>query len=158
MRLLQSKEREVAYKKELDFAKKQRAELSQEVISLLKSFNLTKANLENFYAKESALAEKEKKLNFREENLTIREDNVKLKEKEVLQLKEDCNLILEKAIKLEQGLVERAKATTDREIEFKSFRSLQESLLARNKQKLRDWLEKERNKNKLKICPENLQE
>ena len=154
MRLLQSVEREVAFKKEVDFANKQRIELSKEATALLKSFNLTKSDLENFYTKEFALDEREKKLNFKGENLIIRENNVKLKEKEVLGLKEDCNVILDKVIKLEQGLVERVKAITDREIKFKSFRSLQESLLTQNKQKLRNWLEEERQK--LKICQNNL--
>ena len=47
MRLLQSVQREVAYKKERDFAQRQAMELSSEATNLVKSFNKLKTDLES---------------------------------------------------------------------------------------------------------------
>mgnify|MGYP001579861938 CR=1 FL=1 len=46
MRLLQPKEREISYKKERDFTKKQASELAEEATNLVKGFNRTKVGVE----------------------------------------------------------------------------------------------------------------
>lgn len=154
MKLFTSKERDLTFKREKEDMRLKASALSAEFSQLLKSYNLTKDDLENFYIKNASLRDWEDKLNFKEENLKIRENNARIKEKEVLELRDECNAILEKILKLEEKLVARTKAITDREIKFNSFKELQESVLGKDKQKLRDWLELERKK--FKICQNNL--
>lgn len=156
MRLLGPKERDTAFKKEKDNMRLKASELTAEFSKLLKSYNITKEDLENFYERKVILKDNEDKIKFQEENLQIRENNARIKEKEVLELKEECNVILNNVLELEQKLIARAKAITDKEIKFNNFRELQESLLSKDKQKLRHWLEEE--KKKLEICHKNYQE
>ncbi len=156
MKLLGSKERDLTSKREKEDMRLKASALSAEFSQLLKSYNLTKDDLENFYVKNVSLRDWEDKLNFKEENLKIRENNARIKEKEVLELRDECNVILERTLKLEERLVERSRAITDREIKFNNFKELQESVLGKEKQKLRDWLEVERQK--LKVCQNNLRD
>lgn len=154
MRLLSPKDRDIAYKQERDTARIKTKELNEEFVKILKSYNLSQDDLEHYYSKYAALKDWEDKLTLKEENLSIRDNNCKLKEKEVLAFKEECSQLLDKILKVEETLRERSKVVSDKEIKFDNFRTLQQSLLKREKQSLRDWLELERGK--LKICQDNL--
>lgn len=186
MRLLQPKEREVAYKKQENAAKAKAIELSQGVTELTKSFNRVKEELgrekkylleahqvfieeiedekrrkneeleklekeceialEPLYEKERVLARKSEDLSSLEEEVTLREKDVRWREVEADKRLKHCDSILKIAEEKERVAEEKESNLSRREAKFNKFMAGQRDLFKRDEQKLRDWLEKEREK------------
>lgn len=186
MRLLSLKEVELKKNEEEARNKQKVQELSDEVNSLVKSFNITKAEilkreggllasheefcenisketaeletkavslraevkrgLEPLKEREREVLEKESKVKKRDEETREKEAGVLYREIEVGRLEENFNLSVKEVERKERDLIHREKALKEREVQFNRHMEVNRKLIEQSRNKLRDWLEKERAK------------
>ena len=169
--MLTSKETDSAFRKEKDQGLRKAGELARELDSFIRAFNRSKSELgdreflirrehgelmkelerekeelkqritklekirasamQPLYEKEKFLVQKERDLSKKEEVLNYREETVNVWGYEHIRKKEE-------------EIAQRENNVVLREEQFQKFRQGQEGLLSQSKDKLRQWLEKER--------------
>lgn len=102
--------------------------------------------LEPLYSKERTIEKKIELLDSREEEVGGREKDIRIREHQALELEKTCNGALEIINKKEKELSELDKHLTLRANKLKKHVKGQKELLRQNKERLRQWLKKERAK------------
>lgn len=100
--------------------------------------------MEPLYTKEKILQIKGDSLDKKEKELADQETGLRVWEKDLKKLEATCNSVLVLVEAKEANLIQREKHIKDRWEQLERMKVVNEKLLKQSKQKIRDWLEKER--------------